>query len=83
MDKILKTIKSLDSRNAQKLIITMELIFKEQFDDLNIKKLKGYKNIFRVRVGDYRIIYKKDKNVKVLFVGRRDEKTYKQFNKLK
>jgi mRNA interferase RelE/StbE len=27
------------------------------------EKLKGFKNIFRVRVGDYRIVYKKTKNL--------------------
>lgn len=26
-------------------------------DTENVKKLKGYDNVFRLRVGDYRIIY--------------------------
>ncbi len=41
------------------------------------KKLKGYDNVYRVRVGDYRICYTIGKGwVKLLSVRKRDERTY-------
>ena len=41
------------------------------------KKLKNYKNLYRVRLGDYRLIYAVGKNsVKLLSVRKRNERTY-------
>jgi len=42
---------------------------------LDVKKLKGYHNIYRLRVGDYRIIFeyvKDERTIKILKVGRRE-----------
>jgi len=36
---------------------------------VNIKKLKGdYKEIYRFRIGDYRIFYKIDENESIIFI---------------
>ncbi|HUY69735.1 MAG TPA: hypothetical protein VMU70_01840, partial [Candidatus Tyrphobacter sp.] len=44
---------------------------------LDIKKLRGRSDIFRVRKGDIRIIYlRKDGNILILLIERRNEKTY-------
>jgi mRNA-degrading endonuclease RelE of RelBE toxin-antitoxin system len=45
---------------------------------LDIKKLKGREDIFRVRKGDIRVIYRKADNghITILHVGRRNDKTY-------
>ncbi|MBL7159504.1 type II toxin-antitoxin system RelE/ParE family toxin [Candidatus Microgenomates bacterium] len=38
------------------------------------EKLKGLKNIFRVRVGDYRIVYKKTKQqIYIILIGHRKD----------
>ena len=35
-----------------------------------VKKLKGYENIYRIRVGDYRVIYEvKDQEMLVLIIS--------------
>jgi len=48
--------------------------------NLDIKKLKGHGNIFRVRIGDIRVVFKKDsESTKLIFVGRRNDVTYKNF----
>lgn len=45
---------------------------------LDIKKLKGREDIFRVRKGDVRIIYQlRDGGIFVLAIDRRNEKTYR------
>ena len=35
---------------------------------LNVKKLKGYENIYRIRVGSWRIIYKVNKSEKSIVI---------------
>jgi superfamily I DNA/RNA helicase/mRNA-degrading endonuclease RelE of RelBE toxin-antitoxin system len=41
------------------------------------KKLKGYSNVYRARVGDYRVLYSVGQGwVKLLSVRKRDERTY-------
>ena len=42
---------------------------------LNVKKLKGYHNVYRLRVGDYRIVFeyiKEERTIKILKVGKRE-----------
>jgi len=43
--RIFKTLKKLEDGDIARL---------------DIKKLKGYKNIYRVRVGNFRIMFKKE-----------------------
>ena len=43
-------------------------------EDIKEEKLKGYKHIFRVRVGDYRIVYKRTVNeLFVVLIGHRKD----------
>lgn len=40
--------------------------------NLNVEKIFGYPNIFRIRVGNYRIVYKKTKGeIYIIFIGHR------------
>ncbi|MCD6372967.1 MAG: type II toxin-antitoxin system RelE/ParE family toxin [Thermococcus sp.] len=42
---------------------------------LDVQKLKGYENVYRLRVGQYRVIFeylKEDRVVKILKVGKRE-----------
>ena len=50
--RAMKNIKALDSRVKDRV---REGIEKIPFGD--IKKLQGYSNLYRLRVGDYRVIY--------------------------
>jgi len=50
--KAMKNIKSLDIRVKDRV---KEGIEKIPFGD--IKKLQGYSNLYRLRIGDYRVIY--------------------------
>ena len=39
------------------------------FFGINIKKLKGkYNEIYRIRIGDFRMFYKIDENKKIIFI---------------
>ena len=37
--------------------------------NLDIKKLKGYKDLFRLRCGEHRVVFSVDKNVKHLSIA--------------
>jgi mRNA-degrading endonuclease RelE of RelBE toxin-antitoxin system len=77
MDAIEKALKKF---SEQERIWSKEIvnkIFSGDMKGLDVKKLQGRDDIFRVRKGDIRIIYqKKDKLVFILDIGRRKEKTY-------
>ena len=57
----------------------VEKIIGRQFVGLDLKKLKGLRNIFRIRKGKIRIIFelKSDQGPYILAVERRREDTYK------
>ena len=46
----------------------------------NIKKLEGHSSTYRLKKGDFRIIYSKnDSGIEIVSVTRRSEKTYRDF----
>ena len=81
MDRIEKAFArlSLKERRAVKEILRRLQAGNSQ--GLDIQKLKGQEDIFRVRKGDVRIIYRKsdEKTIFVVAIERRSEKTYKNF----
>lgn len=79
-DAITKFIARL-SKN-EKILITelLEKIITGKAVGLQIKKLVGSADIFRVRKGKFRIIYQKTKtDCIIISVDRRSEKTYRDF----
>ena len=79
MDKIDKALNRLNVKEKQKLKNILFQIETGDFRNLDFKKLKGEKGIFRVRKGDMRvIIHKIDNSIKVLSIERRSSKTYKK-----
>lgn len=41
--------------------------------NFNESKLSGYNNIFRIRVGNYRIVYRKQDGMYIILIGHRKE----------
>lgn len=75
----LKKLLSKLSREERKAVeIIIESIVSLDWEQLDIKKLKGHQNVFRVRKGNLRIIFlKKEKDIFIVAIDRRNEKTYK------
>ena len=75
--KARKSIKKLPKHYKQR-IIELLLIFRENpvpAEYYDIKKLKGYLDTYRARIGDVRVIYEilwKDKKVNVLLIEPRE-----------
>jgi len=78
MDKITKALQKLNSKEREIVKSILVKIINNDFDNLDTKKLKGHEDIYRVRKGKIRIIYRLDKNKKIfiLTIERRSDKTY-------
>ena len=75
----LKKLLSKFNKQERKIIESLiKVIVSLRWDNLDIKKLKGHQNIFRVRKGKIRIIFTKDnKDIFIITIERRREDTYK------
>jgi len=77
MAKINKASNKLSSKERSKLKEILLQINKGDFHGLDLKKLKARKDVFRVRKGSIRIIFRKtDETIKILTVEHRGSKTY-------
>jgi len=78
-DKITKLLSKLSKKDLERIDTAIELISKLQFEGLDIKALKGQSGVYRVRAGNYRIIFSvnRSKKTDILSIGRRNEGTYK------
>lgn len=78
MDKVTKALKRLQPKERKVFLTLLQLIEARQLAGLDIKKLAGHDDIFRLRKGNYRIIFKIDdrNNVYILTLERRSDQTY-------
>jgi len=80
MDKIKKALRKLSQKERNRTKEVLKKINQAETRSLDLKKLKGYSDIFRVRKGDLRIIYRQTgKQIFILRIERKKEKTYKEF----
>ncbi len=78
VDKIEKALKKLTEKERKAIKSILIKIQKEKFRDLDVKKLRGPDDIFRVRKGSIRIIFRKsNENISILSIERKSDKTYK------
>jgi len=79
MDKIEKALNKLGPKGKQKLKRILLQIEKDDLQNLDLKKLRGRKDIFRIRKGDMCvIIHKTDNSIKILSIEHRSSKTYRK-----
>ena len=77
MDKINKALNKLNPKEKRTLKTILLKINNGNFQDLDLKKLKGRNDVFRAHKGSMRIIfYKTNNSIKILSVERRTTKTY-------
>ena len=56
----------------------IEQVISLDWRDLDVKKLKGYQDVFRLRKGKIRIIFaKNEKTISIITIEHRGENTYK------
>lgn len=80
MDKLQKTLNKLSDKEQKQIKETLDRLNSGETLGLDIQKLKGRSDIFRIRKGDLRIIYRqKNRDIFILAIERRSEKTYRNF----
>jgi mRNA-degrading endonuclease RelE of RelBE toxin-antitoxin system len=80
MDKITKFLKRLHSKEQERMKVVVTDIIAGKTARYDVKKLKGHANLYRVRVGDIRVIYLEiGQKRNLITMDRRSEKTYRDF----
>lgn len=79
-DAIAKFLVKSTPAERQLLIELIAQILADDMKGLSAKKLVGHRDVFRVRKGVFRIVYKKKKtDCTIIHIDRRSEKTYRDF----
>ena len=80
MDKIQKALRQLSDKERKLVKTILARLDAGDILGLDIQKLQGHKDIFRVRKADLRIIYQKHpQSISILAIERSSEKTYRNF----
>ncbi len=80
MDKIDKSLKKFSSAELRQIKKLLSLLSSGDTKGLDIKKLKGRDDIYRVRKGRLRVICRQiNGDIFLLVIERRNEGTYKDF----
>ncbi|MEI6191224.1 MAG: hypothetical protein WCP24_02555 [bacterium] len=80
MNKIEKILAKVDSKERDSILELMYKIKSGNLQGLNIKKLEGESECFRLKKGNFRIIFSKtDTGIEIISVDRRNEKTYRNY----
>lgn len=78
MPSVKKLLSRFNKKEREDIELLIERIVSFKWDALDVKKLKGYRDIFRVRKGNIRVICRiEGRAVFVLAIERRNESTYK------
>ncbi len=80
MGTIEKQLRTIPWKDRERIMLAIERLLERDFDSLDRKRLKGYEHIFRIRVGNYRIVYFDD-GIEIILkaIRKRDERTYSDF----
>ena len=81
MDRIAKALKRLTNHERDTVEKVLTQLKRGSFASLDVQKLKGHDEIFRIRKGDIRVIIRRADTgaLFLLAVERRSEKTYRDF----
>ena len=80
MDQNQKFLRRLNSKEFTTVEKTLQKILIRDTANLDIRKLSGYRDIYRVKIGDVRIIFLDTGDyTEVLEISHRNKSTYKNF----
>lgn len=81
MDKLTKVLHKLSPKERSAFTVLLNAIQQGRVGHLDVKKLTGHDDIFRVRKGSYRVIFRKTRSgeVFILALERRTDRTYSQW----
>ena len=77
VDQIHKNMEKLSPKEYKLAESLYVLVVENRLENLDVKKLKGHNNIFRVKKGRFRIIFSRQRNENTIrHFGYRNDKTY-------
>jgi len=80
MDKLDKFLNKLSKKESAHILSVLSDILSGDISRYDVKRLSGYRDIYRIRAGSIRIIFRHThEDTRLLDIGRRSEKTYKDF----
>lgn len=81
VDRIRKTLRQLSPKEQKQLTQAIQQILIDDLHGFDIKKLQGRDDVYRVRKGDFRIIFRKTSTGEnaIIAVERRSDTTYNEF----
>ena len=80
MERIKKFLRKLPETQQDEIDGILYEIEHGETQGLDVKKLKGHKNLYRIRVGDIRIVFSKEnRSFNIIFIGRRGDSKYQRF----
>ncbi len=79
VDKVEKLLRKLVSKQRDRVLEVIDRIIVGDLLGLDVKKLQDVDDKYRVRIGDFRIIFRKvsETQSKIISVDRRSESTYR------
>ncbi len=76
-DRVQKVLKKISGKERETIEQLISSILRGDLTRMNIQKLQGREDVYRVRKGTLRIIFQKTKQgIRILAVERRGETTY-------
>ncbi len=80
MDRIQKALQKLSDKEREMVKKVLTSFQAHRTQGLDIAKLKGYSDVYRIRKGNVRIIFQmKDGALYLLKIDRRSDTTYNEF----
>ncbi len=80
MDKVEKALTKLNAKEIAAVKSILLRLLDGKLLGMDIQKLQGHTDIFRIRKGTIRIIYRqKNSSIHILAIEKRSEKTYRNF----
>ena len=81
MDKITKALQNLSNKERELFKDILLKIKSNSLSGFDLKKLKGHEDIFRIRKGRFRVIFKSSDHgdISILALERRSDNTYSNY----
>lgn len=79
MDRNEKFIRKLSVKEQQHVMEVISQIMAGNFGGLDVKKLRGFDTLYRVRIGKIRVIFSVGEKVIIKQISSRDDNTYRSF----
>lgn len=79
-DRIEKALRRMTTKERAQIHALIEAIIAGRYSEMDLKKLKGHSEAYRVRKGDFRIIFtlSTTNNPHIIAIERRSDKTYNE-----